>query len=651
MKHGSVTAISARLGTHMAKPLQRTPLEVELRKVLKHPDGVQGAEYLHLPLLQAALVRTERWTPDSHVSFAAALTEYLATLIDSMDDANPDPDRSAALQRALRVNLGIDTGPGGRHLTSSGRRDVGAAIAGVSLSAYYHDRAGKPPRILTVLLRKLIGRIAGPAEGPATAAGSPTSKEEQAHATRLRHADSFARAWDLLDVCRSSARERGASLEQLKSLADKLADQTDLYEARALVEFARYEGNRGLETYRLVQGVTLLEAALQTHTSRLGASLETGLRLVLMREWANLFLTGDQVPGDRNEYLNRVVHLADETLATTLDVMTEARLRVTVGEALKELAMVTHNATLQRRQYRRARAECDAVTEKLNGKSGADAIRLVAQAKRHAAITYELDADKEADEDRRRTSIEMWNLLSEQAAGLAAQVGDDSTSAYALLNAGSSQSRLTKFHGTSAGKRDALELGLRHLDTALPLLTALNDDRGQGWVHIHLCENTEQRARLAPAHSSARIQLLRELESHANHALAHLKHLEDHLGLTLAYLQLGKAIFMLHQEAGPDPASHVRLERASAVLSLALEMTSEIGYFQEATTTSRWLSRCLHNAWLNSDSSQPEPLVTAIHAQITGLCECYAGQGSTQQLEALFRELDVRLEGELRKHR
>lgn len=625
----------------MAAPLQRSPIELELRRVLKSDDGIRAADYLDLPLLKNALTTAGAWNPASTENFSKALSAHLQTLIATLDEPSPDPAKS--FRSALLIDFGIETAEAGVISTSKGRLAAAAAAAGLTVNAYYHDRAGDT-KARTLALRQLIARMDPARDQPAVSDTAATDM-------RSAHRDAFNRAWDLLDRCRTNGSERPQSLEELKLLADQLAYDTGSDEARALVEFARYESSRGLETYRLIQGVTLLEAALDRYGSS-DPELQLRLRLMVMREWMNLSLTGDLVPGHRRAFLERLIALADESLASPPpEVLSEQQLRLAAAEALKEMAFITHDATAQRCHYVRAQGECEKVLQTLEGRSDATALRLIAQAKRHEAITYELLADKEPDEERRKKYIEAWNRLSEEAAEDAGQVGDDFIQGYSLLNAASSQSRLTKFYGTASSKRDALRLGQEQLSEALQLLEGVDDERGQGWVHIHTCENTEQRAYLEASGSTERVQLLRELESHANHALSRLKHLEDSLGLTLAYLQLGKALFMLHEETGEDSATHVRLERATTVLSVALEMTKDIGYYQEAMTTSRWLARCLHTDWKMTDRTNSDQLVTAIEAQITGLCECYAGQGATSELEKLYRDLGRRLEGELQKHR
>ncbi len=361
-----------------------------------------------------------------------------------------------------------------------------------------------------------------------------------------------------------SGRHRAEELPTLLKDADILEADTDLDEARALVEFARYEDNRGLETYRLVQGVALLEVALDSYSGDDGA--ETALNALLLTEYANLYLTGDEMPRGRMTYLDKLIGRARITLSRTdLDPLAESQYCVALAQALKEKAMVTHEMREHRTLYMEARSLCDRASALASTDDDIPSTRVAAQARRHVAITYEMEADKTSAPRLKRQHIEQWHQNSDAAVPLAQQAGDDFLQAYALMNVASSHTRLALLDQTTSQKRDRLDLGKDHLAESLRLLEAVSDARGQGWVHIHLCENTELRAQLEIGDSQVRVMLLRELEHYANRALAHLKQLNDELGLALAYLQLGKALYMLHAASGHDSATHVRLSRATAV--------------------------------------------------------------------------------------
>jgi hypothetical protein len=473
--------------------------------------------------------------------------------------------------------------------------------------------------------------------------GEPNLVEE-----RRRYGERLDQAWDLLDLCRRSASQREESLEVLQGLASGLARDSNLNEARALVEFAAYESNRGLEKYRLDQGVRLLEAALNVHG---GEERVHSLRLLLMREWAHLAVYGGLLESNRRKTLHQIVDLGGDSLTDPdLDSMTRQHMRVAVAEALKELCFVTHDAEEQKRQYERARSECEAVVADLEGDESPEAVRLVAHAKRHEAITYELQEDKERDDEARLECLRVWSRLCLEGAEMAGRVGDDNIRAYCLLNLGSTQSRHTRFLGTDPSKADALAAGKEHLEQALPLVEALADERGRAWVYLHLCENTELRAGLEPRGSVARIELVRDLEKYAIQALNHLKHLDDPLGLTVAHLQLGKALCMMHEETETDAATAIRLERAIDLLTRAVHMTQKIGYYQEYPAAAHWLARSLEHRWTMEEPNS-KMLVEGINALITGICECYAGQEAIGELGILFKELSAQLETELRKRR
>ena len=466
---------------------------------------------------------------------------------------------------------------------------------------------------------------------------------------RQRHGDTLDQAWNLLDLCRSNAFARAENLKTLSDLAGALAQDSDLNEARALVEFAAYESNRGLEKYRLEQGIRLLEAALSLHGSEARVH---SLHLLLMKELAHLAVYGGLVDGDRRKTLKRIIELGDSSLTDPqLDEAIKWQMRTAIAEALKELCFVTHDAEQQRIQYERARKECEDVVAGLEGDESEAAVRLTALAKRHQAITYELQEDKEREDEPRQECLKRWSDLCKEGAALAEQVGDDHIRAYCLLNLASTQSRRTRFIANDSTRAEALDMGKDYLDQALPLVEALEDERGRAWVYLHLCENTELRAEFEPRGSAARIELVRDIERYAIQALNHLKPLDDPLGLTVAHLQLGKALCMLHEESEADAATMIRLERAIDLLGRAVEMTQNIGYYQEYPAAARWLARSLKRRWLELEEPKPEMFVEGINALITGICECYAGQGATGELELLYNDLSGRLDRELSKRR
>lgn len=638
-------------------------LETELRRILKSRRGLEEADHLPLPKLRAVLTDTGVWSQNSATSFSKALGSYLGSQIDRLVE---DPlEEGPNIAAALRIDFGIDPvdvpavdGSSAKRwpVGAAARRDAAAHRAGCSLERYYHDRHSPQEKLgaRTNAIRRLvtlipIGRNAGESEFGDEA--SPTFEVEAIIQHRVAYGERLDAAWSMLDKVRTNIAARQQDLETLIELTDQLEQETDLDEARALVELARFESDSGRETYRLVQGVTLLESAFADYVTGENDDIQLGMRLIVLSEQANLSLANAVLPGDRAEDLRQLIDHADRSLADAGDPVIEARLRVAIAEALKESAFLTHDALKQSGLNQRAKDECEAVVGALSSHADPAARRLVAQAKRHLAITWELAADKESDDIKRHSYIEEWSRLSIEAAAEASEVGDELLQAYALINAGSAQSRLTGFLGTAQSKAESLAVGRTYIDQALALFSDLNDLRGEAWSYIHLCENAEQQAYLVATGDPSRVPRLRTLESHANHALSRQQRLEDPLGLTLAYLQLGKALCLLTEEDESSSITYVRRDRAIAVLTLALRMTRDIGYYQEAMTASRWLARCLHSAWREDRSTTPDRLVTAIEAQISGLCECYAGQSDTEQLEMLFIELGRRLETELKRHR
>jgi hypothetical protein len=478
---------------------------------------------------------------------------------------------------------------------------------------------------------------------------SELDAQAEAIAERGMHAAKLDEGWRLLEECRCNGEERRAKLELLNGLAAEVAEQTLLDEAKALLEFAAYEGNRGLEKYRLEQGVRLLQSAIRLYGRD---SQQHALRLLLMQELTHLAVYGGFVPGDRRETLEEVVELGEKSLeADDIEGLLREQVRVSMAEALKELCFVTHDIAKQRDLFLRARSKCVAVEEALVEDERDAAVRILARAKRHAAITYELQEDKERQTEAREHCIRTWSRLCKEAAELAERVGDDYIRAYSLLNLGSTRSRETHFVWNEVQERKLLEEGKEYLDQSLPLVEALEDDRGRAWVHIHICENIGRRADFEAPGSSERQVLLRDLEHSATQALAHLRLVDDPLGQALAHVHLGKALCLVHEESEADAATMIRLDRATDLLSRAVDMTQSIGYYQEYPGAAKWLARCLEHSWSQDGPPAPEALVKGIDAVVTGLCESYAGQNASDRLEHLFEDLKERLDGELKKVR
>jgi hypothetical protein len=488
-----------------------------------------------------------------------------------------------------------------------------------------------------------------PAVEDVPARESELARQAAAIAERGEHAAKLDEGWNLLEECRCNGEERRAKLERLNLLAAAVAKETELDEARALLEFAAYEGNRGLEKYRLEQGVRLLESAIALYGRD---AQQHKLRLLLMQELTHLAVYGGFLPGDRRKTLREVASLGEDSLAADdIDDLLREQIRVSMAEAMKELCFVTHDVARQRDLFERARSECEAVEEALADDERDDAVRILARAKRHAAITYELQEDKERDDQSREYCIRTWSRLCREAAELAEKVGDDYIRAYSLLNLGSTHSRLTHFTPHEKQRQELLATGKEHLDAALPLVEDLEDDRGRAWVHIHLCENIHLRTEFERIGSSERIALLRDLEHSATQALAYLRLVDDPLGHALAHVHLGKALCLVHEESEADAATMVRLDRATDLLGRAVAMTQHIGYYQEHPGAAQWLARCLQHSWETEGSPTPEALVQGINALVAGLCESYAGQNAADKLQGFFNELKKRLDKELEEIR
>lgn len=621
--------------------LSRPRLVAELRKVLNHPAGFRGAGSpgLEVPALRSALESRGLLGPSQ--ALADALRQALCQLVPSLPDVQEDVKAAVLLHfgvlpEFVRIN---NQSVALADLTAAGRRQEACRRAHLTRDQYDHDRKGRR----TALTSALLGF-------EALLTGKRTSEPRDAKWATIRreHASDVDGAWALLAECRRVGDARRENLSRLLEIADALAQKTELEEASAIVEFARYEQSRGVEAYRLVQGLTLLETAQSAYESTADAALTGRLSLQLLAEYAQVFLTGDRVPGGRLIYLERLEALAERLIEDrSLRPLDEACCRVSLGEALKERAQVTHDAQKQQELCRRSRDECQGairLVERTRDVPQDAKLRVRASAKRHAAITFEMEADKAISPELRRDNLEKWLLYSEEAATDADGL-DDFVRGYALMNAASAHSRLADLELSPARKAARLREARPHLETSGVLLERLEDIRGQGWVNIHWCDNHNRTADLTDDRE-ARIAVLRQFETCANVALSFLTALEDELGSVFAYLQLGRALYRIYKESGSDAASRQRLEQATSVLAVAHRRTSEIGFYRESLSAARMLAACLYDTWTQSPRDTTL-LVRAIEAQITGLCEIYSGQGAEQELRTLYADLDQTLHARL----
>lgn len=457
-------------------------------------------------------------------------------------------DTSGGMKKAMLIHFGI--GPerveyAGEEVRLTGlrpdaRREVAALVAGEKKSQYDRNRKGRPGP-----LRRALAELSTSLQ-PQGAVAQQGSVELEA---RNAAAHKFDQAWALLHRCRTCGEDRRDRLDELAELVGELEHETGLAEAYALDELCRYEKNRRLEAHRLLQGVSLLERATKIYEGGAPA-LRTQVSLQLMTEYVHLFLTGDRVPGGRFAYLEKLRDLANELLARDdLGPHERARCHLALGEALKERAMVTNEGPDHRKLYKESREHCMLALEAAEKISEEEEKRrIVSAAKRHIAVTYEMEGDGAADGDSRNQCFRLWLRYSEQGARSAEGL-DDSIRAYALMNAASAHARLATAEVVPKKGDEHLELAEKYLDESLSLVAQIDDVRGQGWVHIHFSDHYGSRfmrkardGRGLDDDGKTPIELLHEWETHANLALGHLKQLEDSMGLSLAYLELGKAM-------------------------------------------------------------------------------------------------------------
>lgn len=176
----------------------------------------------------------------------------------------------------------------------------------------------------------------------------------------------------------------------------------------------------------------------------------------------------------------------------------KAKCLIAVGEAYKEKAMITKDKELYTNLYNKARQYCEDAIKVLDPIKHQDVRYLIGTAKRHLAVTYELEGDKQIDnKEIQMNSYKMWQRLSSEAAEILESINEDTVRAYALMNLASSFTRLCEFEVSNWRKKELLKEGKNYLEKSIPLLRCVKDFRGLGWAYNHLCENTCQRLKLS----------------------------------------------------------------------------------------------------------------------------------------------------------
>lgn len=457
---------------------------------------------------------------------------------------------------------------------------------------------------------------------------------------RRKQQNELDEAWILLDRARSFGGERQNILQQLDDLSSRMLGEIDLEEVLALHEFVRYELNRSGETYRLQQGVHFLERAIEGYAKYANKDELNVIEHALLAELLNLFLTGNQVPGGRLGYLDRLITRVEALLAKIQprDSMARARALIVLTEALKEKAMITMECADQIGTYTKARSYGEEAISLLKDIDMSESKYLLGAAYRHTAVAYELEGDIATNEEKRRESYEKWRQYSSTAVDMLNEVGEDTICGYALMNLASSYLRLCVFEVSDSKKHQLLETGKGHLQESIKCVQGVEDHRGIGWAYMHLCENTRQRLDLSRDENEKSV-LLFELESSANSAIAELRQVEDHLAQGLAYKQLGIALYLAFENN--REGIKIKLERAAAVLQQSVERLKATGYYRGAAEAFYWLGKCQFALW--EQTSEVDYLAWAIQSLLQGIVSTATRLEEKAGLDQLYGLLNTQL--------
>lgn len=450
--------------------------------------------------------------------------------------------------------------------------------------------------------------------------------------------DIIRRAFLLLDRSRSFGTRRSEIFKELDDLIALVSEGEPDSVLLALKEFLAYEKDRSGETYRLQFGVSLLDNALASLEKSSTRPEAIDIELACLQEKINLFLTGNQIPGGRNRYLESAVSCGEKLLARmSMDQpLARAKCMVLLAEAFKEMAMVEREPRVhQVRNYEARKQGEAALAEIARLDATEDTMYLHGCAYRHLAVTYELEADALPDKTQGQRLYEKWRNYSSSAVRLLEEIGETTVRAYAMINIGSSYTRLADFEMACEKQLALYDESKPFLKKAIALFERVQEHRGIGWAYVHLCETGLHEINLAPERKNTSFQ---ELESFANRAIAALKHGADHLGLGLAYQCLGVILYNVVRETGKVD---VKLTNAIRALKEAINYLEQTGYYRGAGEACLWKAQCHLSVW--KQNQELSELVQAITELTRGATSTAIAVKVPSSLERLCHLLDGHL--------
>lgn len=446
-------------------------------------------------------------------------------------------------------------------------------------------------------------------------------------------------SWLELDKARSFGNMRKTILETINKRVDDLL-HTELDEVLALKEFVEYEFNRSGESYRLQQGIQFLETALESYIDLMADTEIAHIEFALLSELLNLFLSGDQIPGTRNDYVNRLIDKG-KTLLNRLDnndsdLLLKIKCLIALGEAFKEKALISSDSEIFHETNKNARdclEKAISLLENINSIAEFDHSYQLGLSYRHLAVTYELEGDATEDSNERRKLYQAWQGFSSRAINVLESISEDTVRGYAMMNQASSFTRLADLESVPHKRLSYLDESKKLIKDSIILLLKVDDYRGIGWAYIHLCDNLYQRFDIHQDKDKRR-KIISDLEKYANRAVANLKLVDDHLAQGLAYTRLGNS---LYKTFCLDNSANVKLKKAIPALELGAKLLEQTSYYRGVGETLFYLSECYYELWKNDKNDNN--LSKAISTITNGILSTTSGLQSKERSIQLYNYL------------
>jgi len=402
-----------------------------------------------------------------------------------------------------------------------------------------------------------------------------------------------------------------------------------------LKELLSYEINGRRDVYRLLKAVENLQEALRDQKGHLDESECFDLTYRLIEELLNIFLVGDNIPDRRFKHLHLAEELAKGMDATAITDFLKAKRLVILGELQKEEALLTNDRIGQLKLFEESRQNLSEAISLLSNAKDTKEKYFLASAHRHIGVTYELEGDNNKSNNERKICYDRWRQHSEKARSILKSLKEDSVYFYATMNLASSLTRIACREMNFDLKKQLLDRGYNLLENILKPLEKLEDHRGLGWTHIHICDNLRAQAKEA-TEATDQLNLLSKVEMHANCALDELRQTLDTLATGLAYYHLGLSAYEIY--VINDLKSNVSLNEASDSLKQAVERIGDGGFFRATAEAYLVLSKCYEE---RARLTGNEELISyAIEWRTKAILSAAIGLDAKEVLDNLLNYLD-----------